>query len=63
MKTESDLPAVHLDWPHAPAHRLGERGAYMVTAGTFEKLHYLNTLRAIGRVRLRAIGRYSSFST
>ncbi len=31
------------DWPHAPAHRLGERGAYIVTAGTYEKLHFLNS--------------------
>lgn len=31
------------DWPHAPAHRLGEKGAYMVTAGTYEKRHLLNS--------------------
>jgi putative transposase len=31
------------DWPHAPAHRLGEKGAYMVTAGTYEKRHFLNS--------------------
>jgi putative transposase len=28
------------DWPHAPVHRLGEAGAYMVTAGTFRKAHH-----------------------
>jgi putative transposase len=27
------------DWPHAPAHRLGLEGAYMVTAGTYQKQH------------------------
>jgi putative transposase len=27
--------AVH--WAHAPEHRLGEQGAYMVTSGTYEK--------------------------
>ena len=27
------------DWPHAPVHRLGEAGAYMVTAGTYLKAH------------------------
>ena len=49
MKTDSNIqpggvliPA-RLDWPHAPAHRIGERGAYMVTAGTHDKVHYLNT--------------------
>ena len=49
MKRDLDVqdgaPAVQpvpLDWPHAPAHRLGERGAYMVTAGTYQKIHYLD---------------------
>ncbi len=31
------------DWPHAPAHRLGEKGAYMVTAGTYDKYPFLNS--------------------
>ncbi len=31
------------DWPHAPAHRLGEKGAYIVTAGTYQKRHFLNS--------------------
>jgi putative transposase len=31
------------DWPHAPPHRLTEAGAYMVTAGTYEKAHFLST--------------------
>jgi putative transposase len=26
-----------LDWPHGPAHWLGEGGVYMVTAGTYGK--------------------------
>ena len=25
------------DWPHSPAHRLTQAGAYMVTAGTYRK--------------------------
>ena len=25
------------DWPHSPVHRLGEGGAYIVTAGTYQK--------------------------
>src|SRR5512139_1162617 len=28
------------DWPHAPIHRFTEGGAYMVTAGTYRKLHH-----------------------
>jgi putative transposase len=31
------------DWPHSPPHRLTERGAYMVTAGTHGKAHFMNT--------------------
>ncbi len=30
------------DWPHAPAHRLGEKGAHMVTAGTDNRYPFLN---------------------
>ncbi len=30
-------------WPHGPVHRLDETGVYMVTAGTYQKKHYLNT--------------------
>lgn len=25
------------DWPHAPVHKLKEKGTYMVTAGTYKK--------------------------
>ncbi len=28
------------DWPHAPVHRLGAGGAFMVTCGTYLKLHH-----------------------
>ena len=31
------------EWPHAPAHRLGEAGAYIVTAGTYKKDHLFRT--------------------
>jgi len=31
------------DWPHAPVHRLSERGAYMVTSGTYLKKPLLNS--------------------
>ena len=32
-----------MNWPHAPRHWLFEPGIYMVTAGTFQKLHHLST--------------------
>ncbi|HSC44237.1 MAG TPA: hypothetical protein VLC94_00325 [Candidatus Acidoferrum sp.] len=25
------------DWPHAPVHRLGQAGTYIVTAGTYRQ--------------------------
>jgi putative transposase len=28
------------DWPHAPVHQLGDRGTYIVTAGTLHKEHH-----------------------
>ena len=31
------------DWPHAPIHKLGEPGAYMVTAGTYNKALLLDS--------------------
>ena len=31
------------NWPHAPPHRLTEAGAYMVTAGTYRKEHWLSS--------------------
>ena len=31
------------DWPHSPPHRLTEQGAYMITCGTYQKAHFLNT--------------------
>ena len=31
------------NWPHAPIHRLVEKGAYIVTAGTYQKQHHLNS--------------------
>jgi putative transposase len=37
------------DWPHAPVHRLTEAGAYMVTAGTYRKVHHF---RDPGRLTL-----------
>ena len=30
-------------WPHAPVHRLSERGTYMVTASTYNNTHHFRT--------------------
>ena len=29
-----------IQWPHAPIHKLGESGAFIVTAGTYLKAHH-----------------------
>jgi len=34
---------VYTGWPHAPEHRLYERGTYMVTCGTYKKEPYLES--------------------
>jgi REP-associated tyrosine transposase len=33
-------PPGHLDWPHAPPHRISEFGTYFVTTGTLHRQHY-----------------------
>lgn len=44
------MPGIH--WPHAPHHRLCERGTYMVTAGTYLKQHHFK-----GRERMEVLHR------
>ena len=39
------------DWPHSPLHRLGEGGAYMVTASTYRKEPFLSTPSRLTLVR------------
>lgn len=38
-----DHALTNIDWPHAPTHRIGERGVYLVTAGTLHKTHLFTT--------------------
>jgi len=35
-------------WPHAPLHRLSERGTYFVTTGTYHKTHHFRTAERLG---------------
>jgi putative transposase len=39
-ETAPPTPARATPWPHAPVHRLAERGTYFVTAGTYLKAHH-----------------------
>ncbi len=36
-----DLPSSH--WPHSPLHKIDTEGTYMVTACTYQKLHYFKS--------------------
>jgi len=45
-------PKRPVPWPHAPTHQLGERGAYIITAGTYLKAHSFR-----GTERLRVLCR------
>ena len=40
------------DWPHSPPHRLTEQGAYMITCGTYQKAHFLNTPEKLDAFRV-----------
>ena len=39
------------NWHHSPVHRLTERGAYMVTAGTYQKKHTFDTPEKLAIIR------------
>ena len=39
------------DWPHAPLHRLDEEGTYMVTGGTYGKVHHLHSVERLNYFR------------
>ena len=34
-------------WPHAPIHRLDQTGAYIVTAATYQKVHYFRSVALV----------------
>ncbi len=36
----SAMPARETPWPHAPEHRLAQRGTFFVTAATYQKAHH-----------------------
>ncbi len=50
--TETHPPSIETqppskDWPHAPIHRLGGKGTFIVTAGTLEKEHFFRDLDSL----------------
>ncbi len=50
-----------IDWPHAPPHRLTERGTYFVTAATYLKAHHFRgpkRLEVLQRGLLTVTARY-----
>jgi len=43
MKNETKASGRRFEWPHAPVHRIGGAGMFMVTGGTRDKQHFFNT--------------------
>ncbi len=39
------------DWPHSPLHVLDTAGTYIVTAGTYQKVHHLQDATRLGFVQ------------
>lgn len=37
---DAEKPSRETPWPHAPTHRLSGSGVFIVTCGTYEKLHH-----------------------
>jgi putative transposase len=50
LETQSGTQRPTPHWPHAPAHRLSQGGAFIVTAGTYRKAHFF-----AGDERLKAL--------
>jgi putative transposase len=49
------------EWPHAPAHRMGAAGAYIVTAGTYGKVHHFRTAERLSFVQGRLLALAEEF--
>lgn len=55
------MPEPTTPWPHAPAHRLAERGTYFITASTYQKEHHFRgakRLRILHRGLLTVAGKF-----
>ena len=46
LRVKRKLPAMP-DWPHSPAHRLDASGAYIVTAGTYQKQPFFRSAKRL----------------
>ena len=42
------MPEPKTPWPHAPTHQLAGRGAYFVTASTYQKAHHFHGAKRLG---------------
>jgi len=47
MPPHDHQPQKLRDWPHGPAHRVSTAGAYMVTAGTYQKFPVFQTAESL----------------
>jgi len=42
------MPNIRPPWPHAPLHQLGSRATYIVTAGTYNRVHHFRGSQRLG---------------
>jgi putative transposase len=42
------MPEPKTPWPHAPTHKLSQRGTYFVTASTYQKAHHFRGKKRLG---------------
>jgi putative transposase len=40
MNTKNNPDSNNIPWPHASTHRLSDAGVFLVTAGTYQKVHH-----------------------
>lgn len=61
MNTLSSEAITRLPWPHAPTHRLQERGTFFVTAGTYGKAHFFGSRDRLGLLNALLIRKANRF--
>ncbi len=57
----SEIHKTPLDWPHAPVHRLHGKGTFIVTAGTYDKLHHFSNTERLDTLQRRLLSGAKEF--
>ena len=56
-----ELHKTPLDWPHAPIHRLHGKGTFIVTAGTYHKLHHFSNSERLDTLQKKLLSGAKEF--